>query len=1419
MNFKRVLLSLVLLTLPLLQWAQATPPSLVNYQGVLRSATGAPLTGSYDMRFTFYSSSSGGDQILIDSHTVALSAPVTVTGGLFSVALGSGALSDGSGTGTYTSLAAAFRDYGTVWLDIVVGTETLTPRVQVVAAAYALNADNLDGLDSGDFSLIAHNHTGTYLPLAGGTMAGNIAFSGAQTVDGVDLSVGAASWNNHVASTSNVHGLTYTAEGTGGGLDADLIDGLHASDFLASGADSWVNTTGDTMTGKLTLATTSDTALSANVTSSNTLAWLQNAGSGYPLYAQTTYASSSGSLVPAIIGSSSGASTNGENVGVQGTGQGSATLNYGGKFFGTGNSGTKYGVYAYAGGTNENRAGYFWAKQAGATTNYAVYAEASGATNNYAGYFSGPVSVTGGKLSTAASSTSTAGLNLPHGTAPTTPTNGDLWTTTGGLYARINGATKGPFSDTSYTASNGVTLSGTDFQHADTSAQASSDNSNAVLVQDITLDGFGHLTGLATADMDPRFVNTAGDTMTGKLTTAASASGGAGLTLPHGAAPSTPVNGDIWTTAAGIYARINGATVGPMTSTSSDHGSLSGLADDDHPQYFALAQDETVTGTATFSAAATDIRGQIVDGDSAYVTIGEDAYISGGHLGIGLAPLSTRALNTQLVSTAGESLTGIWANTESTETAPFVATVTGASIDAWAGGGSNDSKVVGIQGQATGISNSTGSHIGVSGEAYGGNGSQTGVYGRAFETNSGDHYGVSGLAEGAGATYGVFGRADGTGTNYGIYGHALSGTTNWGLYTPDNAYVGGALNVGGAMDLGGALDFGAGSNDDLTAADVTDLTDGGETGLHTHDSRYLRKDIADTAAGVITFTAASTDIRGQIVDGDSAYVTIGDDAYVSGGNLGIGTTPSAYRGVNLLMVTSSTSSTYGVYASLNATETGASFPTVQGGYFQGTHSGAGNDSSVYGVRAYGSGPADSTGAHVGMVGSAFGGTGVHYGVQGLAEDDTISGWIGEHYGVYGSATAGPDPNGNRHSTGVYGIGDYAGGTFDDRDGAYTNVAISTYKVYGTGGDAFVQNHPFEKDKVIVYAAPEGDEMATYTRGSARLTNGEVRVKLGETFQWVTNPDIGLTAHLTPRGEAVPLAVKDISTTELVVTGPSDVAFDYIVYGLRIGFEEVSIVAEKQREAYIPNMNGHRQLFDRQPSLRSFNPIERFKGMRAEMGITKPLDLSPALALKEAIHEFQSGVDNIQTWQTPPVAGAKSALNRIAPARAQEVANATGRRSEPSPEQSLARPPIASVTVAPPALPRTERFPVCETVQPGDVLANAPEHPGTFCLARLASDPGVVGIVVAEPSGYAPPPVGSESGSSLEFAPVAAGGVVLCKADATLTPIAANDLLVASPIPGHAMKAPRPVEPGTVIGKALEPLASGTGMIKVLVMLR
>lgn len=62
----------------------------------------------------------------------------------------------------------------------------------------------------------------------------------------------------------------------------------------------------------------------------------------------------------------------------------------------------------------------------------------------------------GGKWTAAASVTGNAGLNLPQGVAPTSPTNGDLWTTSTALSVWLNGAKQGLASTT-----NGGPLSAT----------------------------------------------------------------------------------------------------------------------------------------------------------------------------------------------------------------------------------------------------------------------------------------------------------------------------------------------------------------------------------------------------------------------------------------------------------------------------------------------------------------------------------------------------------------------------------------------------------------------------------------------------------------------------------------------------------------------------------------------------------------------------------------------------------------------------------------------------------------------------------------------------------------------------------------------------------------------------------------------
>jgi len=91
--------------------------------------------------------------------------------------------------------------------------------------------------DDANFSTTVTNSIATKLPLSGGQMTGNITFSGAQTVDGRDLSVdgskldGIESGATADQTASEILTAIKTVDGSGSGLDADLLDGIQASSF------------------------------------------------------------------------------------------------------------------------------------------------------------------------------------------------------------------------------------------------------------------------------------------------------------------------------------------------------------------------------------------------------------------------------------------------------------------------------------------------------------------------------------------------------------------------------------------------------------------------------------------------------------------------------------------------------------------------------------------------------------------------------------------------------------------------------------------------------------------------------------------------------------------------------------------------------------------------------------------------------------------------------------------------------------------------------------------------------------------------------------------------------------------------------------------------------------------------------------
>ena len=124
-------------------------------------------------------------------------------------------------------------------------------------------------------------------------------------------------------------------------------------------------------------------------------------------------------------------------------------------------------------------------------------------------------------------------------------------------------------------------------------------------------------------------------------------------------------------------------------------------------------------------------------------------------------------------------------------------------------------------------------------------------------------------------------------------------------------------------------------------------------------------------------------------------------------------------------------------------------------------------------------------------------------------------------------------------------------------------------------------------------------------------------------------------------------------------------------------------------------------------------------------------------------------------------------------------------------------------------------------EPGDLLVidqNADRH---LALAQHPYSTLVAGIFSTKPGVLATPHDVANADPQLDQeVPLAIVGIVPCKVTTENGAINRGDLLVTSSRPGYAMKGTNRTRMlGAVVGKALEPLAKGTGVIQVLVTLQ
>jgi hypothetical protein len=119
--------------------ALGTPPTIITYQAKLLNATNSPVTSATNMSFVLYDALTAGNVLYTAAGTIATPATMSITpsSGVFSVNLG-----DSSTNPLNTDI---FKNNGSVYLEITVGAETLTPRKQITSAPFAINSAYLNG--------------------------------------------------------------------------------------------------------------------------------------------------------------------------------------------------------------------------------------------------------------------------------------------------------------------------------------------------------------------------------------------------------------------------------------------------------------------------------------------------------------------------------------------------------------------------------------------------------------------------------------------------------------------------------------------------------------------------------------------------------------------------------------------------------------------------------------------------------------------------------------------------------------------------------------------------------------------------------------------------------------------------------------------------------------------------------------------------------------------------------------------------------------------------------------------------------------------------------------------------------------------------------------------------------------------------
>jgi len=215
--------------------ARAQVPHVIGYQGRLLRADGTAASGTASVTFTVFDAETGGSALWFETQTLGLS------DGYYSTFLG-----------LVNAASDALFEGGARFLEVKVGSETLSPRQQVGAVAYAKTAQNVAGGSANVASLKVGGQT---VVDSAGRLAGSARYSAGagiavddatQTVSLQNCPAGQilvradASWQCAPANPGTVTSVAGTAPiAVSGGTSSAEISisqaGLSSSGYLSSG--------------------------------------------------------------------------------------------------------------------------------------------------------------------------------------------------------------------------------------------------------------------------------------------------------------------------------------------------------------------------------------------------------------------------------------------------------------------------------------------------------------------------------------------------------------------------------------------------------------------------------------------------------------------------------------------------------------------------------------------------------------------------------------------------------------------------------------------------------------------------------------------------------------------------------------------------------------------------------------------------------------------------------------------------------------------------------------------------------------------------------------------------------------------------------------------------------------------------------